>query len=269
MLAVRCPHCLHAWSAAPGAAPLSCPVCGQAVVATPAAAVETGFSLPLPSGNTSDGGGLAPASVGGPYPFLAPPQGPGEVGRLGRYRVLRELGQGGMGVVFEAEDTRLGRRVALKVMRLEAAADRDERARFQREAKAAALDHEHVVTVFDLGEENGAPFLVLPLLKSKTLSSGRTLPEALRIAAEMAQGLAAAHEAGLVHRDVKPANVWLASPGGRVKLLVICRKALPWRKFRKLCACRVPHSGGIMRKECGTFPQLRRRLADGDFALPP
>jgi formylglycine-generating enzyme required for sulfatase activity len=226
VIAVRCPHCLHAWSTPPTDGPLACPVCGGAVVATPAAAVETGFSLPLPSVSTSDGGGCAPASVGGPHPFLAPPQGPGEVGRLGRYRVLRELGAGGMGVVFEAEDTRLDRRVALKVMRLEAAADKDGRARFLREAKAAAsLDHEHIVPVFDLGEENGAPYLVLPLLRGESLEARlrrqRPLPlaEALRITREMAEGLAAAHEAGLVHRDVKPANVWLSSPGGRVKLL--------------------------------------------------
>jgi hypothetical protein len=225
MLSVRCPHCLHGWQAPDGAADLACPVCGKPVVA-PAAAVETGFSLPLPSGNTSDGAGCAPASVGGSHPFLSPPQAPDEIGRLGRYRVLRELGAGGMGVVFEAEDTRLERRVALKVMRVEAAAHTEGRARFLREAKAAAsLDHEHIVAVFDMGEENGAPFLVLPLLKGESLEDRlrreRPLPlaEALRIAAEMAEGLAAAHEAGLVHRDVKPGNVWLTAPGGRVKLL--------------------------------------------------
>jgi formylglycine-generating enzyme required for sulfatase activity len=226
MLAVRCPHCLHTWQAPPGADRLTCPVCGGAVVATPAAAVETGFSLPLPSSSTSAGAGCAPASVGGPHPFLSPPQGPGEMGRLGRYRVLRELGAGGMGVVFEAEDTRLDRRVALKVMRIEAAAHQEGRARFQREAKAAAaLDHEHIVAVHDFGEENGAPYLVLPLLRGESLEARlkrqRPLPlaEALRIAAEMAEGLAAAHEANLVHRDVKPGNVWLTAPGGRVKLL--------------------------------------------------
>src|SRR5262249_58735880 len=91
--------------------------------------------------------------------------GAGELGGRGRYRVLRQLGRGGMGVVFEAEDTRLKRKVALKVMRSETAADAKARARFLREAEVAAgLDHEHVVAVFDLGEENGAPFLVLPLL---------------------------------------------------------------------------------------------------------
>src|SRR5262245_16718641 len=92
MIAVRCPHCRHGWSTPPTDGPLACPVCGKAVVVTPAAAVETGFSLPLPSGNTSAGESCAPASVGEAHPFLSPPQGPGEVGRLGRYRVLRELG---------------------------------------------------------------------------------------------------------------------------------------------------------------------------------
>jgi formylglycine-generating enzyme required for sulfatase activity len=224
VIAVRCPHCRHAWATPPSAGPVACPVCGQAVV-TPAAAVETGASSPPPSGDPS-AGGCAPASVGERHPFLSPPQGPDEVGRLGRYRVLRELGAGGMGVVFEAEDTRLDRRVALKVMRVEAAAHKDGRARFQREARAAAaLDHEHIVTVFEFGEENGAPFLVMPLLRGESLDARlkrqKPLPlaEALRIAAEMAEGLAAAHEARLVHRDVKPGNVWLTSPGGQVKLL--------------------------------------------------
>jgi TPR repeat protein len=226
MIAVRCPCCLHRWETPEGAARLVCPYCGaDDVVPTPAAAVETGFSLPLPSG-TSVGEGCAPASAGEPQPLLAPPQAPGEIGRLGRYRVFRQLGQGGMGVVFEAEDSRLKRRVALKVMRVEAAACAEGRARFLREAEAAAaLDHEHIVPVHDLGEENGAPFLVLPLLKGESLEARlkrqRPLPlaEALRVGREMAEGLAAAHEAGLVHRDVKPANVWLAAPNARVRLL--------------------------------------------------
>jgi TPR repeat protein/serine/threonine protein kinase len=226
MIAVRCPCCLHRWEAPPDALRLTCPVCGaEDVVPTPAAAVETGFSLPLSSG-TSVGAGCEPASVEGPHPFLGPPQGPGEIGRLGRYRVLRTLGRGGMGVVFEAEDERLKRKVALKVMRPEAATDAEGRARFLREAEVAAgLDHEHIVAVFDLGEENGAPFLVLPLLRGETLEARlkreRPLPlaEALRIGREMAEGLAAAHEVGLVHRDVKPGNVWLAAPQAWVRLL--------------------------------------------------
>src|SRR5262249_22694532 len=199
---VRCPCCLHVCEA-PADAVVSCPFCGADVVATPARAVETGFSLPLPSGDTSSGAGCVPASVS-PLPFLSPPQGPDEVGRLGRYRVLRELGKGGMGVVFEAEDERLKRRVALKVMRVEAAAHEEGRARFLREAEAAAaLDHEHIVPVFDLGEENGAPFLVLPLLRGESLEARLKrqrplpLPGAVGIARGMAGGVAGAAEAGL------------------------------------------------------------------------
>jgi formylglycine-generating enzyme required for sulfatase activity len=211
--AVRCPHCLHVWDAPPADGPLACPVCGGAVVPTPARAVEAGFSLPLPSGAA-------------PPPFLAPPQAPDELGRLGRYRVLRELGAGGMGAVYEAEDTQLLRRVALKVMHPEAAAQADGKARFLREARAAAaLTHDHIVPIHDVGEQGGVAFLVMPLLRGESLE-GRLkrqrplpLPEALRVAREMAEGLAAAHEAGLVHRDVKPANVWLEAPAGRVKLL--------------------------------------------------
>jgi formylglycine-generating enzyme required for sulfatase activity len=227
MIAVRCPHCLHAWQAPAGADRLTCPVCGGAVVVTPAAAVETGFSLPLPSSGTSAGEGCAPASVGEPPAFLAPPQAPGELGQVGRYRVLRELGAGGMGAVFEAEDTQLLRRVALKVMHPETARHGDGKARFLREARAAAaLTHDHIVPIYDVGEQDGAPFLVMALLRGETLEARlkrtrRPLPlaEALRIGREVAEGLAAAHEAGLIHRDVKPANVWLEAPAARVKLL--------------------------------------------------
>jgi formylglycine-generating enzyme required for sulfatase activity len=226
MLAVRCPHCLHAWNTEPTGGPVPCPVCGRAVVATPAAAVETGFSLPLPSSGTSAGEGCAPAA-GEPPAFLAPPQAPGELGQVGRYRVLRELGAGGMGVVYEAEDTQLLRRVALKVMHPETARHGDGKARFLREARAAAaLTHDHIVPIHDVGEQGGAPFLVMALLRGETLEARlkrtrRPLPlaEALRIGREVAEGLAAAHEAGLVHRDVKPANVWLEAPAARVKLL--------------------------------------------------
>jgi WD40 repeat protein len=161
------------------------------------------------------------------YDFLAPPQGPGEIGRLGGYRVLKVLGQGGMGVVFLAEDPRLQRPVALKAMRPALAADPAGRERFLREARAtAAVKNDHVVTIHQVDEERGVPFLAMEFLDGlpldRWLQAGRTpsVAQVLRIGREIALGLAAAHARGLVHRDIKPANLWLeASHGGRVKIL--------------------------------------------------
>ncbi len=157
--------------------------------------------------------------------FLSPPVEADELGRLGPYRVLKELGRGGMGAVYLAEDPLLKRRVALKVMLPHVAGDAA-RARFLREARAvAALKHDHVVTVYQAGEENDVPFLAMELLAGKTLDDWlrpdrRATPtQVLAIGRQIAEGLAAAHAAGLVHRDVKPANVWLEAPKGRVKLL--------------------------------------------------
>jgi hypothetical protein len=152
------------------------------------------------------------------YSFLGPRQGPDELGRLGPYRVLQVLGAGGMGVVFLAEDPQLQRRVALKAMKPALAADPSASERFLREARAlAAVKHDHVVTIYRVGEEGGVPFLAMELLEGETLEArlkreGRLpLSEVLRIGREMAAGLAAAHERGLIHRDVKPGNVWLES----------------------------------------------------------
>jgi urea transport system substrate-binding protein len=159
--------------------------------------------------------------------FLAPAQAPDELGRLAGYRVLRQLGAGGMGLVFEAEGPARGRRVALKVMRPSLAFLPGARERFQREARAAAaVKDEHVAAVYQVGEERGVPFLVMALLRGESLEDrlrreGRLpVPVALRVIREAALGLAAAHGRGLVHRDVKPANLWLEEGGGRrVKVL--------------------------------------------------
>jgi hypothetical protein len=160
------------------------------------------------------------------HDFLAPPQGPGEIGRLGGYRILKVLGGGGMGIVFLAEDLRLKRLVALKTMRPNVAESSAERQRFFREAQAAAaVKHDHVATIYQVGEEKGVPFLAMELLEGESLEErlkrqGRLpVAEVLRIGREIAEGLAAAHARGLIHRDVKPANVWLEGPSGRVKLL--------------------------------------------------
>jgi len=160
------------------------------------------------------------------FPFLAPPRQPNELGYLGPYRVLGVIGAGGMGAVFRAEDPTLRRQIALKVMLPEMARDRTAKARFLREARAqAAVEHDHIIAIYQVGEEGDVPFISMPLLKGETLADALkatpVLPvgEAVRIAREMASGLAAAHEQQLVHRDIKPANIWLEGRSRRVKIL--------------------------------------------------
>jgi len=144
--------------------------------------------------------------------------------RVGPYEVLAALGAGGMGEVYRARDTRLGREVALKVISDGAALDPERLQRFEQEARlAGSLNHPNLVVVHDVGSEGGAPFLVTELLEGESLrhrlSRGRLpLKTALELGVQIAEGLAAAHARGIVHRDVKPENVFLTS-GGRAKLL--------------------------------------------------
>jgi len=144
--------------------------------------------------------------------------------RLGPYEILSPLGAGGMGVVYRARDTRLGREVALKVLPDAFAADGERVARFHAEARAASLlNHPNVVTVYDVGREDGRAWLAMELLDGVTLrrllDGGRSpLRRALQIAVQIADGLAATHAKGIVHRDLKPENV-VVSDGGLVKVL--------------------------------------------------
>ncbi|HZU97473.1 MAG TPA: serine/threonine-protein kinase, partial [Planctomycetota bacterium] len=139
--------------------------------------------------------------------------------RLGRFEILSVLGEGGMGVVYEARDTGLGRPVALKVLPRELAADERRRLRFLREAQAAAaVSHPNVVGVHLVGEEGGATVIALELVRGDTLQARLKrgpLPwrEAALVGAGVARGLAAIHAAGLIHRDLKPANVLLEADG--------------------------------------------------------
>ncbi len=143
---------------------------------------------------------------------------------LGHYRVLEKLGAGGMGEVYAAEDARLQRRVALKLLPSDMAADPERLQRFQREARAiAALNHPNVVTIYSVEEAAGAQFLTMELVDGQTLGAllppdGLPLEELLRLALPLVDAVAAAHQHGIVHRDLKPANVMLASDG-RVKVL--------------------------------------------------
>jgi serine/threonine protein kinase len=144
--------------------------------------------------------------------------------RLGPYEILALLGVGGMGEVYRGRDTRLGRDVALKVVSPTLVVDASLRRRFEVEARAAsALNHPSIVTVYDVGESNGVSWIAMEWVEGRTLRevvSGGPLPvrEAVSIARQVAEGLAAAHAKGVVHRDLKPENVMLAADG-RSKIL--------------------------------------------------
>ncbi len=249
MLSFPCPHCGQRLRVKVKAAgrKASCPHCGRALT------VPAGTPVPAPRGPADDSEaptlppaeGAAPrtadthgdegpsvadvpttAAPGELTAILAPPRQPGELGRLGPYRVLKVLGAGGMGVVYQAEDPDLRRLVALKAMLPMLAASGSARQRFLREARsAAAISHDNIVHIYQVGEDRGVPFLAMQFLHGESLDDRlkRTprLPaaEILRVGREAATGLAAAHKAGLIHRDVKPANLWLEAETGRVKIL--------------------------------------------------
>jgi serine/threonine protein kinase len=160
------------------------------------------------------------------HEFLRPAQSAGELGRLGHFRILKELGHGGMGAVYLAEDVRLLRKVALKVMLPKFASHAKSKERFLREARtAASIENDHIITIHEVDEDNGIPFLTMPVLKGESLQDrlhrDLSLPagEVLRIGWQICQGLQAAHERDLVHRDLKPGNLWLEGVRGRVKIL--------------------------------------------------
>jgi eukaryotic-like serine/threonine-protein kinase len=138
---------------------------------------------------------------------------------VGHYEILEKLGSGGMGVVYKARDTRLGRFLALKLLPAEVVADRERRLRFLQEAKlASALNHPNIVTVYDVGDCADGMFIAMEYVSGETLGSlinGKPLPpgKALNYAVQAADALAAAHAAGVVHRDVKPANVMVTGTG--------------------------------------------------------
>ena len=156
--------------------------------------------------------------------FLAPAQKAGSLGRLGHYEILEVIGRGGMGVVLKAFDGKLQRVVAIKTMLPQLATSASARQRFTREAQAAAaIRNEHVIGIYAVEDESGLPYLVMEYISGislqERLDRGRLqIKEILRIGMQTARGLAAAHAQGLVHRDVKPANVLLENGVERVKI---------------------------------------------------
>ncbi len=144
--------------------------------------------------------------------------------RLGPYEIVSQIGAGGMGEVYRARDSRLGRDVAIKVLATEYAADPERLRRFEQEARAASsLNHPNILSIFDIGTHQGSPFLVMELLAGESLaellkSGPPPASTALDFALQIARGLAAAHERGIVHRDLKPGNLFVTADG-RVKIL--------------------------------------------------
>ena len=163
---------------------------------------------------------------GGPSPFLYNPSDSLSFAagtRLGTYEILQPLGAGGMGEVYRARDSNLGRDVAIKVLPAAFIDEPERLVRFAREARVlAALNHPHIAHIYGFEDYGGVLALVMELVDGPTLAEfiqgGLSLPEALHIARQIADALEAAHDKGIVHRDLKPANV-IVTPSGAVKIL--------------------------------------------------
>src|SRR5688500_6966375 len=142
--------------------------------------------------------------------------------RLGPYEILAPIGAGGMGEVYRARDTRLGRDVAIKVLPSHLSAEPRLREHLEREARAISqLSHPNICTLHDLGRQDGVDYLVLELLEGESLADRlargpMSLPQVIRYGAEIARALHRAHQAGVVHRDLKPGNVMLTKSGATV-----------------------------------------------------
>jgi serine/threonine protein kinase len=168
----------------------------------------------------------------------------------GKYRILEEIGRGGMGVVYRAEDTKLARQVAIKVLPEVFAQDAERLGRFEREARVlASLNHPNIAAIYGVEEADGKLFLILELVEGQTLTERLiygplSLEEALEVCQQIAEGLEGAHEKGIIHRDLKPANVKI-TPEGKAKILELwageglCR-GINGRPANRACFSRDP-----------------------------
>ena len=160
---------------------------------------------------------------------------------IAHYRIMEPLGAGGMGTVYKAYDKKLHRIVALKLLRPESLSQEDRRRRFLQEARAAsALNHPHILTVYEVGEDNGKPYIAMEYIEGETLrqkikSSALQVKEVLGIAIQIAEGLAKAHEVGIIHRDLKPENLMIRQDG-YAKILDFGLAKLIARRERALAA---------------------------------
>src|SRR5215211_2598100 len=138
---------------------------------------------------------------------------------IAHYRILEPIGAGGVGAVYKAYDNKLQRTVAIKLLPSEYVAQQDRRRRFFQEARAAsALSHPHILTIYEVGEDDGRPYIAMEYVEGQTLrdkikNNGLQLKEALDIAIQIAAGLSRAHESGIIHRDLKPENLMLSRDG--------------------------------------------------------
>jgi eukaryotic-like serine/threonine-protein kinase len=237
MLAFLCPSCHKQLQLGDQHAgrKVQCPGCGHVssapLLAPPVAEASSPTATLVSDAPAEDGATKFAPETRGAYEatlteFLAPPKADDELGRLGKYRILSILGHGGMGVVYKAEDSVVKRTVALKVILPSLGAAESIRKRFLREARTMGqLEHDHVIRLYDIGEDRGVPYMAMEFLIGEPLDQRlkheRVLPlaETLRIGREIAEGLAAAHARDLIHRDIKPANIFLeASPASSTGL---------------------------------------------------
>jgi eukaryotic-like serine/threonine-protein kinase len=186
--------------------------------------------------------------------------------RLGPYEITAAIGEGGMGQVYKAKDTRLGRTVAIKILPALLAADRQFRERFDREARAISqLDHPHICTLHDVGEQDGIAYLVMPFLDGETLEQRLQrgplpIAEASQFGIQIADALARAHSARILHRDVKPANVMLTKSGARLLDFGLAKTmAAPVAQVTQTQPARLTTQGTII----GTFHYMAPEQVEG------